>query len=100
MEASLILLMLHVALAALFKVAQHLAKHHLQCIGRYTLHRMPLHLFGLEEALPRDVERGAIHVRTVLRGIAIALAQAVHIMLGTKYGSDDDAVGIQSFGRK
>lgn len=91
MEATLLYLVLDVAPSLLSNVTQHLAQHPLECIVLHGTAYLARRTDGCE-AIVADVERSAEQVAALAHGIAIALLQASHVVLGPEHTRYDNTV--------
>ena len=98
METALSHFVFHPTTTLLAQVAQHLRQHLFQSyIGHRRLLgiRLGLLLDG-EIAVVGDVESRAVHVATVLGGVAVVATKPSDILLRTQYAGDDNLMRLQS----
>ena len=91
-EAALLDLILDVAPARLAHVVKHFAQHPLQRVVR----NLPTYINTRSRdrliAVVTDVERRAIHMATILRGILIVTTQTLHVSLAAQDAGDHETM--------
>ena len=98
METALPHFVFHPTATLLAQVAQHLRQHLFQSnIGHRRLFGIRLgFLLDGEIAIVGNVEGRAVHVATVLGGVAVVATKASDILLRTQYAGDDNLMRLQS----
>ena len=94
MEATLVYLVLHVADPIVSEVLENFRENPFQCVVARLTDAGRARLLNGVVLVIADVERRAVEMATVVGGIAIMLAQAEDIVLGTRDGGDDNLAGI------
>ena len=91
-------LVFHPTTTLLAQVGEHFREHLFQPhIGNGRLLRINWRFFLDEQiAVVGDVESRAVHVATVLRGVAVVATKPSDILLRTQYAGDDNLVRLQS----
>ena len=98
METTLLHFVFHPAAALATQVVEHLREHLFQThIGHGVLLRVGLIvLLHSQEAIVGNIDSCAIHVATVLCGVAIVATHALHFLFRTHHTGDDNLASRQA----